>query len=112
MTLIRAQNRATTPRLITRPGIGIHSASQLLITAGDNPERLHSDAAFAALCGVRPVQASSAQTHRHRLSRGGAECQWPVLGHRWWPSRSPHSSRVVQFVVGRPPVRVRAWSMR
>ncbi|MFZ1373464.1 MAG: tyrosine-type recombinase/integrase [Nostocoides sp.] len=39
-------------------------------------------------------------------------CQWPVLGHRWWPSRSPHSSRVVQFVVGRPPVRFRAWSIR
>jgi transposase len=44
---------------------------QLLVTAGDNPERLRTEAAFAALCGAAPVPASSGRTDRHRLSRGG-----------------------------------------
>jgi transposase len=43
----------------------------LLLTAGDNPERLQSEASFAALCGVSPVPASSGKTIRHRLNRGG-----------------------------------------
>lgn len=47
------------------------TAAQLLITAGLNPHRLRSEAAFAALCGVAPVPASSGKTTRHRLSRGG-----------------------------------------
>ncbi|MEX5638043.1 transposase [Parafrankia sp. FMc2] len=42
-----------------------------LIAAGDNPQRLASDASFAALCGVSPLEASSGKTHRHRLNRGG-----------------------------------------
>jgi transposase len=52
-------------------GVGSDTAAQLLITAGSNPHRLHSEAAFAALCGVAPVPASSGKTNRHRLSRGG-----------------------------------------
>ncbi len=63
--------RRVAPALLERPGIGIHCAAQLLVTAGDNPTRLTSDAAFAALCGVSPVEASSGQTIRHRLNRGG-----------------------------------------
>lgn len=59
------------PDLIARRSVGYESASQLLITAGDNPARLHSEAGFAALCGVSPVPASSGRTHRHRLNRGG-----------------------------------------
>ena len=47
------------------------SAAQLLLTAGDNSERLRSEASFAALCGVSPVPASSGRTTRHRLNRGG-----------------------------------------
>lgn len=43
----------------------------LLLAAGDNPERLRSEAAFAKLCGVSPVEASSGKTTRHRLNRGG-----------------------------------------
>ena len=46
-------------------------AAQLLLTAGDNPERLRSEASFASLCGVSPVPASSGKTVRHRLNRGG-----------------------------------------
>ena len=59
------------PQLLQRHGIGPDSASALLITAGDNPDRLHSEASFAALCGVSPIEASSGKTRRHRLNRGG-----------------------------------------
>ena len=44
---------------------------RLTITAGSNPECLHSEAAFAALCGVNPIPASSGKTNRHWLNRGG-----------------------------------------
>lgn len=44
---------------------------QLLATIGDNPDRIHSSAAFAHLCGVAPIPASSGKTNRHRLNRGG-----------------------------------------
>jgi transposase len=57
--------------LLARFGIGPDSASALLLAAGDNPERLHSEAAFAALCGASPVEASSGKTIRYRLNRGG-----------------------------------------
>jgi transposase len=57
--------------LIARNGVGLDSATQVLLTAGDNPERLGSEASFAALCGVSPVPASSGKTTRHRLNRGG-----------------------------------------
>lgn len=59
------------PDLIARNSIGHVGAAQLLLTAGDNPERLRSEAGFAALCGVSPVPASSGKTIRHRLNRGG-----------------------------------------
>lgn len=60
------------PRLIAATGVGTDVAGQLLATAGDNPGRVHSEAAFAALCGVAPVPASSGKTsNRHRLNRGG-----------------------------------------
>ena len=61
----------TAPELLALPGVGIDVAGQLLVTAGDNPDRLHSEAAFAHLCGVAPIPASSGRTHRHRLNRGG-----------------------------------------
>lgn len=62
---------ATAPALVEQVGVGIEVAGQLLITAGDNPDRLRSEAAFAALCGVSPLPASSGRTDRHRLNRGG-----------------------------------------
>ena len=52
-------------------GIGVDHAGQLLVSAGQNPERLRSEAAFARLCGAAPMPASSGRTSRHRLSRGG-----------------------------------------
>jgi transposase len=59
------------PTLVARNSIGHESAAQLLLTAGDNSERLRSEASFAALCGVSPVPASSGKVTRHRLNRGG-----------------------------------------
>lgn len=59
------------PKLVALPGLGPETAGQLLATAGDNPDRLHSEAAFAHLCGTAPVPASSGRTNRHRLNRGG-----------------------------------------
>ena len=94
--LIRALVRRTAPKLLERPGVGIHSAAQLLITAGANPDRLHSDAAFAALCGASPVQASSGQRQRHRLSRGGNRAAnnalWTIANNRMI-----HDSRTQEF---------------
>lgn len=52
-------------------GVGPHVAGQLLVTAGQNPQRLRSEGAFAMLTGVAPLPASSGRTHRHRLNRGG-----------------------------------------
>ncbi|MEV7395467.1 IS110 family transposase [Streptomyces sp. NPDC091215] len=59
------------PRLVALPGVGPETAGQLLTSAGDNPDRLRSEAAFAHLCGAAPVPASSGRTNRHRLNRGG-----------------------------------------
>ena len=43
----------------------------LLTAVGDNPERIRSEAAFAAICGASPLQASSGNSRHHRLNRGG-----------------------------------------
>jgi transposase len=59
------------PNLVALPGVGTETAGQLLITAGDNPDRLRSEASFAHLCGAAPVPASSGRTNRHRINRGG-----------------------------------------
>jgi len=63
--------RQAAPQLCAVWGIGPDTAASLLVAAGDNPERLISEASFAALCGVSPVDASSGRQHRHRLNRGG-----------------------------------------
>jgi transposase len=74
------------------------SAGQLLITAGQNTERLHSEGAFAMLCGVAPIPASSGKTNRHRLNRGGdrqanAALYRVVLSRmRWDPGPTPFSA--------------------
>ena len=62
---------AAAPALVNAFGIGPNTASSLLIAAGSNPDRLRSEASFAALCGVNPIPASSGKTNRHRLNRGG-----------------------------------------
>ena len=69
--MIEAIVKDLAPELLAQTAIGLNSAAQLLLTAGDNPDRLRSEASFAALCGVSPVPASSGKTVRHRLNRGG-----------------------------------------
>lgn len=59
------------PALLQLTGVGVDVAGQLLVTAGGNPERLRTEPAFAMLCGVAPLPASSGKTRRHRLNRGG-----------------------------------------
>ena len=59
------------PLLVRLECVGAQSAAQLMVTVGDNPERLRSEASFAMLCGVAPVPVSSGMTYRHRLNRGG-----------------------------------------
>jgi transposase len=61
----------TAPALVELHGVGIDTAAALLVTAGDNPDRLRSEAAWAHLCGVAPIEASSGKVTRHRLNRGG-----------------------------------------
>jgi transposase len=63
--------RQLAPAMRSRPGFGPETTAQLLITAGDNADRIGSEAALAGLCGVSPVQAFSGRTRYHRLNRGG-----------------------------------------
>ena len=68
---LKCLTRAAAPALVNIFGVGPDTAAALLTAAGSNPERLHSEAAFASLCGVNPIPASSGKTNRHRLNRGG-----------------------------------------
>jgi transposase len=70
-TLISEIVRETAPNLLAVNGVGPDVAGALLCAVGDNPERLRSEASFAALCGVSPLDASSGRQTRHRLNRGG-----------------------------------------
>ena len=72
---------AANPALLELHGVGPQTAGQLLTTAGDNPDRLRSESAFAHLCGVAPKPASSGRTHRHRLNRGGDRHANAALHH-------------------------------
>jgi transposase len=62
---------ATAPGLLGLHGVGVDTAATLLVAAGDNPQRLRSEAAWAHLCGVAPIEASSGKVTRYRLNRGG-----------------------------------------
>ena len=62
---------AHAPGLLTVYGLGPRTAGLLLIAAGDHPGRLRSEAAWAHLCGVAPIPASSGKVTRHRLNPGG-----------------------------------------
>lgn len=62
---------AVAPRTNSTFAMGLDTTSAMLVTIGDNPDRLRSEAAFARLCGVAPIPASSGKTNRHRLHRGG-----------------------------------------
>jgi len=70
---LKTLTKQAAPQLLERFGVGFDSAAEMLITAGDNSDRIRSEAAFAKLCGVCPIPAGSGRTSgRHRLNRGGS----------------------------------------
>jgi transposase len=100
------------PRLRQLCGIGPEIAGALLVAAGDNPERLHSEAAFSMLCGASPIPASSGKTVRHRLNRGGnrqantALYQIVVVRLRWHqPTRDYLARRTTEGLSKREIIR-------
>lgn len=69
---LKALTAAAAPQLVEAVGVGYDTAAQMLITAGDNANRIKSEAAFAKMCGACPIPAGSGKTNsRHRLYRGG-----------------------------------------
>jgi transposase len=85
------------PTLYALFGLGPDTAGQLLVTAGNNPERLRSEAAFAMLCGAAPLPASSGRTNRHRLNRGG-DRQANAALYRIVLTRMRHDPRTRAYV--------------
>jgi transposase len=89
---------AAAPRTLALLGVGIEHAAQLLITVGANPDRLRSEAAFAALCAASPIPASSGKTNRHRLNPAGdrdanrALYMITLVRLRYCPERRPTSN--------------------
>jgi transposase len=59
------------PKTLKLTGVGPVHAAQMLVTAGQNIERLTGEAAFAHMCAAAPIPASSGKTERHRLNHGG-----------------------------------------
>jgi transposase len=90
--LLKKLTKTVAPDLVAAFGIGPDIAAELLVTAGDNTDRIRSEAALAKLCGVCPIPASSGKTSgRHRLNRGGnrqanaALYRAVVVRMRWHP---------------------------
>jgi transposase len=81
-------------------GVGVEVAGQLLTTVGDNPQRMRSEAAFAHLCGVAPIPASSGKTRRHRLNRGGDRAANNAL-YTVVPTRLRLDERTLRYVARR-----------
>nr|WP_221383429.1 IS110 family transposase [Actinoplanes polyasparticus] len=91
--LLKPLVTAINPALSATHGVGTDVAGQLLVTAGENHNRLTSEAAFAMLCGAAPLPASSGKTTRHRLNRGGdrqanAALYTVVLSRLRWDPRT------------------------
>ncbi|MER6074099.1 transposase [Streptomyces sp. NPDC001817] len=88
------------PQLLVPMGIGPDSAVTLLITMGDNPERLRSEASFAALCGVSPIEYSSGRRNMRRLNHGG-DRQANAALHRIVFTRLRHDPRTQAYFARR-----------
>ena len=85
------------PALIGAPGVGAIAAARLVVAAGDNPERMGSEAAFSMLCGTSPIPVSSGRTDRFRLNRGG-DRQANRAIHEIATARMSHDGRTQEFV--------------
>ena len=101
---------AVAPNLVALNGVGTDVAGQLLVTAGDNPHRLRSEAAFAHLCGASPIPASSGRTDRHRLNRGGDRHANAALYRivlcrlRWDPRTRDYADRRTKQGLSKPEI--------
>jgi transposase len=97
-----------------RTGVGTRVDATLLVTAGDNPGRLRTEASFAALCGASPVDASSGKQRRHRLNRGGTGRPTLPCGGLpspgWPPTRAPRLTWPGAPARAKPPERSSAAS--
>ncbi|MEU9008013.1 IS110 family transposase [Streptomyces sp. NPDC048551] len=94
---IRPLLQQAAPALLELFGVGPETAGQLIASAGDNPARMRSEAAFAHLAGVAPIPASSGRTHRHRLNRGGDRAANNAL-HTIVLTRMRHDERTRVYV--------------
>ncbi|CAL9631529.1 hypothetical protein SUDANB9_06063 [Streptomyces sp. enrichment culture] len=92
------------PQLLEPVGIGSDSAVTLLIALGDNPERLNTEASFAALCGVSPIEYSSGRRSTRRLNYGG-DRQANAALHRIVFTRLRHDPRTRAYYERRTPGR-------
>jgi transposase len=79
--ILKPMVKETAPELSALSDVGTDVASALLVTAGDNPDRLRNEAAFAHHCGTSPLDASSGKNQRHRLNRGGDRQANSALWH-------------------------------
>jgi transposase len=99
----------TAPELLTLHGVGTGTAATLLVTAGDNPGRLRSEAAWAHLCGTAPIPASSGKVTRWRLDRGGdrqANCAlWGIVITRLRNDPRTQAYMTRRLAEGRPRAR-------
>ena len=78
-TELRALTARAAPTMLATKGYGVITTATLLAGAGDNPDRIRTEASFAALCGAAPIPASSGKTNRHRLNRGGdRQANWAL----------------------------------
>lgn len=97
---MRALLEAYYPAVLGVYGAGPVVAAQLVVTAGGNPGRIRSEAAFAHLCGAAPIPASSGKTNRHRLNRGGDRRGNTAL-HRIALIRMQRDPRTKEYVARR-----------
>jgi len=101
---------AICPALAAVNGVGTDVAGQLLVTAGENHDRLRSEATFAMLCGVAPIPASSGKTNRHRLNRGGDRQANTALYRvvlcrlRWHPRTRDYMQRRTKEGMSKPEI--------
>jgi transposase len=98
--MLRPLIRQTAPTLLEVYGVGYDTAAKLLVAAGDNPERIRTEAAWANLCGAAPIPASSGKTKRHRLNRGGNRQANSALYHVVI-TRMRHDQRTRDYVARR-----------
>lgn len=89
---LKALTKTAAPHMLERFGVGFDTAAEMLIAAGDNTDRVRSEAAFAKLCGACPIPTGSGKTSgRHRLNRGGnrqanaALYRVVIVRMRWHP---------------------------